>query len=245
MPASQSALLLGPEHFLRWGCRSMSSCDGVRPIVVEPVQIIPKGSPTPHTKALANPLVTGHQPENWHRVSMFWDFGSIFGRQGHYCSGTSVRSTRGVAASFLTRCRGSRILRPSLRRHKPAEHRIPDVSATPDVEASSITSCCGRRVLLSERRCGVTVCLQSRRRQPVLHLSQSDFCSPFECIMVAQFGWRRFRFTWHQVSVLISRGGRAEPRPWHQTFCRDTSQRLHSRQQKCRSTPPQRRANSP
>ena len=61
----------------------MSSCDGVRPIVVEPVQIIPKGSPTPHTKALANPLVTGHQPENWHRVSMFWDFGSIFGRQGH------------------------------------------------------------------------------------------------------------------------------------------------------------------
>ena len=44
-----------------------------------------------------------------------------------------------------------------------------------------------------------------------------------------QFGWRRFRFTWHQVSVLISRGGRAEPRPWHQTFCRDTSQRLHSR----------------
>ena len=34
-------------------------------------------------------------------------------------------------------------------RHKPAEHRIPDVSATPDVEASSITSCCGRRVSLS------------------------------------------------------------------------------------------------
>ena len=53
-----------------------------------------------------------------------------------------------------------------------------------------------------------------------------------ECIMVVQFGWRRLRFTWHQVSVLISPGGRAEPRPWHQTFCRDTSQRLHSRQQK-------------
>ena len=31
-------------------------------------------------------------------------------------------------------------------RHKPAEHRFPDVSATPDVEASCITSCCGRRV---------------------------------------------------------------------------------------------------
>ena len=116
MPASQSALLLGPEHFLRWGCRSMSSCDGVRPIVVEPVQIIPEGSPVHHTKAPANPW-SGHQPENWHRVSIFWDLGSIFGRQGHYCSGTSVRSTRGVAASFLTRCRGSRIFSSlSLRR---------------------------------------------------------------------------------------------------------------------------------
>ena len=58
-----------------------------------------------------------------------------------------------VAASFLTRCRGSRISRPCrcgdsgfISHHKPAEHRIPDVSATPDVEASSITSCCGRRV---------------------------------------------------------------------------------------------------
>ena len=47
-------------------------------------------------------------------------------------------------------------------RHKPTEHRIQDVSATPDVEASSFTSCCGRRVSLFERRCGVTVCLQSR-----------------------------------------------------------------------------------
>ena len=54
------------------------------------------------------------------------------------CSGTSVRSTRGVAASFLTRCRGSRISRLCrcgdfgfVSRHKPAEHRIPDVSAVP------------------------------------------------------------------------------------------------------------------
>ena len=37
-----------------------------------------------------------------------------------------------------------------------------------DVEASCITSCCGRRVSFSTRRCGVTVCLQSRRRQRVL-----------------------------------------------------------------------------
>ena len=34
VPASQSVLLLGPEHLLRWGCHSMSSCDGVRPIFV-------------------------------------------------------------------------------------------------------------------------------------------------------------------------------------------------------------------
>ena len=117
---------------------------------------------------------SGVSPADW--SSTFW---CIFGGQGHHCSGTSVRSTRGDAASFLTRCRGSRILRPCrcgdfgfVSRHKPAEHRIPGVSATPDVEASSITSCCSRRVLLSERLCGVTVCLHSRRRQPVLHLSQ-------------------------------------------------------------------------
>ena len=93
--------------------------------------------------------------------------------------------------SFLTRCRGSRLLRPRrcgdfglVSRHKPAEHRFPGVSATPDVEASSITSCCGRRVSFSERRCGVIVCLQSRRRQRVLHLHhdfsfRSDFCSTY------------------------------------------------------------------
>ena len=68
------------------------------------------------------------------------------------CSGTSVRSTRIVAASSPTRCRGSRIFLPCrcgdsgfVSRHKPAEHRIPDVSALPDVEASRITSCRGRR----------------------------------------------------------------------------------------------------
>ena len=47
------------------------------------------------------------------------------------CAGTSVPSARGVAASFLTRCRGSRLLRPRrcgdfglVSRHKPAEHRF-------------------------------------------------------------------------------------------------------------------------
>ena len=59
-------------------------------------------------------------------------------------------------------------------RHKPAEHRIPDVLAAPDVEASSVTSCCGRRVPFSERRSGVTVCLQSRRRRWVYLVFPKD-----------------------------------------------------------------------
>ena len=62
VPASQSTLLLGPEHSLRWGSHSMSSCDGVRPIVVEPVLFIPKGSPKPHAKAPANPISQGTSP---------------------------------------------------------------------------------------------------------------------------------------------------------------------------------------
>ena len=47
------------------------------------------------------------------------------------CSETSVRSARGVAASFLTRCRCNRLLRPRrcgdfgfVSRHKPAAHRF-------------------------------------------------------------------------------------------------------------------------
>ena len=51
--------------------------------------------------------------------------------KGFYCCGTSVRSTRGVVTSFLTRCRGSRLPRPRrcgdfglVSRHKPAEHRF-------------------------------------------------------------------------------------------------------------------------
>ena len=63
MQASQSALLLGPEHSLRCGSHSISSCDGVRPIVVELVQIIPKGSPKHHMKGPANPLSQGTSPK--------------------------------------------------------------------------------------------------------------------------------------------------------------------------------------
>ena len=89
--------------------------------------------------------------------SAFWDFGSLHQRR------------RGVFSYPLSR---QPYLRPRrggdlgfVSRHKPAEHPIPDVPAAPDVEASCITSCRGRRVSLSGRRCGVTVCLQSRRRR--------------------------------------------------------------------------------
>ena len=55
----------------------------------------------------------------------------VMGSFSRVCSGTSVHSTRGVAASFLTRCRGSRLLRPRrcgdfglVSRHEPAEQRF-------------------------------------------------------------------------------------------------------------------------
>ena len=89
--------------------------------------------------------------------SAFWDFGSLHQRRS------------GVISYALLR---QPYLRPHrcgdlgfVSRHMPAEHRIPDVLAAPDVEASCITSCRGRRVSFSARRCGVTVCLQSRRRR--------------------------------------------------------------------------------
>ena len=91
---------------------------------------------------------------------------------GPRCSGTSDRCSGrlGVISHALLR---QPYLRPHrcgdlgfVSRHKPAEHRIPDVLAAPDVVASCITSRRGRRVSFSTRRCGVTVCLQSRRRQP-------------------------------------------------------------------------------
>ena len=41
--ASQSALLHSPELFLRWGCHSMSSCDGVSPIEFRAVAVYPEG----------------------------------------------------------------------------------------------------------------------------------------------------------------------------------------------------------
>ena len=69
------------------------------------------------------------------------------------CSGTSVRSSRGVAASSLTRCRGSRVAAAVFSflvvAATPASCRGTshcDVCALPDVEASRITFCRGRRL---------------------------------------------------------------------------------------------------
>ena len=99
---------------------------------------------------------------------------------GPRCSGTSDRCSGrlGVISYALLR-------QPYIRPHrccnlgfesrrKPTGHRIPDVLAAPDVEASCVTSCCGRREPFSERRCGVTVCLQSRRRRWVYLVFPKD-----------------------------------------------------------------------
>ena len=104
----------------------MSSCDGVRPIVVEPVQIFPKGSPFPHAKAPANPTSQGTSPitglvyavccgtkkylsiffragEGVPNVVMvlfqFWDFGSLYQRR---CGVTSCVLSRQPHFSSLS-----------------------------------------------------------------------------------------------------------------------------------------------
>ena len=81
------------------------------------------------------------------------------------CSGTSDRCSGGLGVISYALLRQPYLCPHRcgdlgfVSRHTPAEHRIPDVLAAPDVEASS------GRVFFSERRCGVTVCLQSRRRR--------------------------------------------------------------------------------
>ena len=97
VPASQSALLLGPEHSLRWGSHSMSSCDGVRPIVIRAGSVHPEGvTYTPH-EGSSQPPDTGHQPENWQRVSMF--FGSL--HQKPRVGGPPTRSVHRGGSFFL------------------------------------------------------------------------------------------------------------------------------------------------
>ena len=65
VPASQSALLLSPEHFLRWSGHSMSSCDGVRPIAIRACSVHPEGVTFSPYEGSSQPPDTGHQPENW------------------------------------------------------------------------------------------------------------------------------------------------------------------------------------
>ena len=80
-------------------------------------------------------------PVGFFFTGLFWDFGSLCQRR---------------CGVIFSRCRGSRIFLPCrcgdsgfVSRHKPAEHRIPDVSSTPDVEASRVTCCRGSRVSLT------------------------------------------------------------------------------------------------
>ena len=253
----------------------MASCDGVRPIAVRAGADHPEGvTYTPH-EGSSQPPDTGHQPENWHRVSMFCYFGSLHQklrvggpptgsvhRDGSFllcivtgalvccgrctCSLSTLRRhfLRAVAAAVFyvhvaaatsASCRGTSqqniafqmfLQLQTLRRHVSRPVAAGVSLSLKDVAASQYVCSRGADNLSSISlwfsSSGVTFALRVVDGSMVI----------VECIMVAHFGWTRFRFTWHQVSVLISPVGRAEPRPWHQTFCRVTSQRLHSRQQK-------------
>ena len=55
MPASQSALLHGSELSLRWSSHSMSSCDGVSPILLGAGEVLPEGVTYTPREAPANP----------------------------------------------------------------------------------------------------------------------------------------------------------------------------------------------
>ena len=91
---------------------------------------------------------------------LFWDFGSLYQRR---CGVISCALSRQPYFSSLSLRR--LWLRVAAQASRTSHSRC---FCSSDVEASSFTSCCGRRVFFSERRCGVTVCLQSRRRQRVL-----------------------------------------------------------------------------
>ena len=91
---------------------------------------------------------------------LFWDFGSLYQRR---CGVISYALSRQPYFSSLSLRR--LWLRVAAQASRTSLSRC---FCSSDVEASSFTSCCGRRVFFSERRCGVTVRLQSRRRQRVL-----------------------------------------------------------------------------
>ena len=150
----------------------MSSCDGVRPIVVRAGAVLPELVTSPHGTQGTNPRTGATSRCSGTLV--------LFCRQGHYCSGTLPETLRRhflravAAAAFFRPCRCGDF--GFVSRHKPAEHRIPDISATPDVEASSITSCCGRRVSLSLKDVAALQYVCSRGADNLSSISLS--CSP-------------------------------------------------------------------
>ena len=99
-------------------------------------------------------------PDGFLFSGLFWDFGSLYQRR---CGVISYALSRQPYLSSLSLRR--LWLRVAAQASRTSHSRCFCIS---DVEASSFTSCCGRRVFFSERRCGVTVCLQSRGRQRVL-----------------------------------------------------------------------------
>ena len=62
--ASQSALLLGPEHFLRWAA-FMSSCDGVSPIVFRAGAVLAEGVTYSPREGSCQPQKLRAPADNW------------------------------------------------------------------------------------------------------------------------------------------------------------------------------------
>ena len=109
---------------------------------------------------LRQPSLTGpptgpeHSDASWCGQCTRWQVVYIqTGSFSRVCSGTSVRSARDVAASFLTRCCGSRIFvhvaavtLASCRGTSQLNIASQMFLQLWDAEAPCITSCCGRRV---------------------------------------------------------------------------------------------------
>ena len=114
---------------------------------------------------------------------------------GPRCSGTSDRCSGrfGVISYALLR---QPYLRPHhcgdlgfVSRYKPAEDRIPDVLAAPDVVASCITTCRGRRVSFStDRRLGPGAGIPKRLR-PNCHTTAGPTAKSTPLFRDAQKQW--------------------------------------------------------
>ena len=106
MPASQSALLLGPELSLRWGSHAMSSCDGVRPIVVRAGAVHPEGDLHPTRRLLqtskliaTSPRTGGHPTQEPSNLESSAKFPS--GR-GHHIPAPSWEGCRATFRTLLS-----------------------------------------------------------------------------------------------------------------------------------------------